>query len=133
MKYFTIAELTRSTIATVHNINNTPSPQVVARLTTLIEQVLDPLREAWGAPLRVNSGYRCKQLNHIVGGMPGSQHLRGEAVDVTTGSVAGNARLYRLIKKLDLPVDQVINEHDFGWIHVSCGPRHRKQFFAVRS
>ena len=63
MKYFTIKELTRSTTAQLRGIDNTPSQQVIDNLTALVENVLDPLREAWGAPIHVNSGYRCAALN----------------------------------------------------------------------
>ena len=132
MKYFTIEELTRSTIAHLRGIDNTPSQQVINNLTALVDNVLDPLREAWGKPIHVNSGYRCKALNKAVGGVPSSQHMRGEAADITGGSVEANKQLYSLLQRLNLPVDQAINEHDFRWIHVSYGPRHRRHFFAIR-
>ena len=133
MKYFTIKELTRSTTAELRGIDNTPSQQVINNLTALVENVLDPLREAWGAPIHVNSGYRCAALNKAVGGVPTSQHILGEAADITVGTRANNQRLYALLRQLDLPVDQAINEHDFRWIHVSYGPRHRRRYFAIRS
>lgn len=132
MKYFTIKELTRSTTAELRGIDNTPSQQVIDNLTALVENVLDPLREAWGAPIHVNSGYRCAALNKAVGGVPTSQHILGEAADITVGTRAQNQRLYALLRQLDLPVDQAINEHDFRWIHVSYGPRHRRRYFAIR-
>ena len=133
MKYFTIKELTRSTTAQLRGIDNTPSQQVIDNLRALVENVLDPLREAWGAPIHVNSGYRCAALNKAVGGVPTSQHILGEAADITVGTRAKNQRLYALLRQLDLPVDQAINEHDFRWIHVSYGPRHRRRYFAIRS
>lgn len=133
MKYFTIKELTRSTTAELRGIDNTPSQQVIDNLTALVENVLDPLREAWGAPIHVNSGYRCAALNKAVGGVPTSQHILGEAADITVGTRAQNQRLYALLRQLDLPVDQAINEHDFRWIHVSYGPRNRRRYFAIRS
>lgn len=132
MKYFTIEELTRSTTARLRNIDNTPSQQVIENLTALVDNVLDPLREAWGKPIRVNSGYRCQALNKAVGGVPVSQHMLGEAADITTGSRDANRQLYSLLRGLNLPVDQAINEHDFQWIHVSYGPRHRRHYFAIR-
>jgi hypothetical protein len=67
----------------------------------------------------VNSGYRCPELNRMVGGTPTSQHQRGEAADITVGSRAANRRLLALIKRLDLPVDQCIDEKGCRWIHVS--------------
>ncbi len=132
MKYFTINELTRSTTARLNGIDNTPSQQVINNLTALVDNVLDPLREAWGKPIHVNSGYRCKALNTAVGGVPASQHMLGEAADITAGSREANRQLYSLMRQLKLPVDQAINEYDFRWIHVSYGPRHRHHYFAIR-
>ncbi|MCD7803098.1 MAG: D-Ala-D-Ala carboxypeptidase family metallohydrolase, partial [Clostridiales bacterium] len=68
MKYFTIEELTKSDTATRRGIDNTPTAEAVRNLTTLVDKVLDPLRSAWGGPIVVNSGYRCKALNEAVGG-----------------------------------------------------------------
>ena len=132
MKHFTINELTRSATAQRLSIDNTPPAEALAHLEALVEHVLDPLREAWGGPIHVNSGYRCRALNKAVGGAAGSQHMRGEAADITVGSRLDNARLYRLLQQLDLPVDQAINERDFAWIHVSYGPRHRREYLALR-
>lgn len=132
MKHFTINELTRSATAQRLGIDNTPPAEALAHLEALVEHVLDPLREAWGGPIHVNSGYRCRAMNKAVGGAAGSQHMRGEAADITVGSRLDNARLYRLLQQLDLPVDQAINERDFAWIHVSYGPRHRREYLALR-
>ena len=132
MKYFTLNELTRSATAERLNIDNTPPAEAVNNLNALVTNVLDPLREAWGKPIKVNSGYRCPRLNKEVGGVPASQHMKGEAADITTGSRSTNRDLYLLMRELDLPVDQAINEHDFSWIHVSYGPRHRRRYFAIR-
>lgn len=79
--YFTIQELCRSDTATVLHIDNTPSDTVKKNLLRMIE-FLNPLREAWGSPIRVNSGYRCPQLNAAVGGVKTSAHLKGNAVDL---------------------------------------------------
>ena len=98
MKYFTIKELTRSDTARWLGIDNTSPPSAVRALHELVDHVLDPLREAWGGPIRVNSGYRCPELNQAVGGTPGSQHQRGEAADITVGSRSGNRRRSRLHK-----------------------------------
>ena len=132
MKHFTLNELTRSTTATLQGIDNTPPAEAVHRLELLVEHVLDPLREAWGKPIHVSSGYRCPALNKAVGGAPASQHMRGEAADISVGNPADNRRLYHLLHTLKLPVDQAINEYDFSWIHVSYGPRMRRQYIAIR-
>ena len=129
MKYFTIAELTRSDTARRLGIDNTPPASAVNALTVLVDEVLDPLREAWGGPIRVNSGYRCPELNKAVGGTPSSQHQRGEAADITVGSRSANRRLLALIKRLDLPVDQCIDEKGCRWIHVSHRSSHNRRMY----
>lgn len=129
MKYFTIAELTRSDTARRLGIDNTPPASAVKALTVLVDEVLDPLREAWGGPIRVNSGYRCRELNKAVGGTPSSQHQRGEAADITVGSRSANRRLLALIKRLDLPVDQCIDEKGCRWIHVSHRKGHNRRMY----
>ena len=133
MKYFTIEELTRSTTARLRGIDNTPSQQVIDNLNALVDNVLDPLREAWGKPLHVNSGYRCRALNKAVGGVPASQHMRGEAADITAGSEAGNLILAGILIEQG-KFDQMILEKggrlgDTNWIHVSyvANGRNRKE------
>lgn len=118
MKHFTMGELCASTTADAHNIKNTPPLQEAGNLKALAENVLDPLREWYGKPIYVNSGYRSPQLNRIVGGAPTSQHMKGEAADITAGSKAENKKLFDYIKS-NLPFDQVIDEKDYSWVHVS--------------
>ena len=129
MKYFTITELTKSATAKRNGIDNKPSATVERKLVALIEKVLDPLREAYGAPIIVTSGYRCEKLNKAVGGAASSQHVKGEAVDIRTVSdkPEDNKKLYDLILKLKLPFDQLINEYGYDWVHVSYGSKHRRQ------
>ena len=100
MKHFTIKELCRSATAQRLGIDNTPPRSAVTALHELVDHVLDPLREAWGGPIHVNSGYRCPELNKVVGGTPYSQHQRGEAADITVGTPSRNSRLLALIKRL---------------------------------
>lgn len=131
MKHFTIEEMTESSTATAKGIDNTPSKDIEAKLQKLIEAVLDLLREWYGKPIRVNSGYRCEALNEAVGGSKTSQHCLGEAADITAGSKEENEKLFNYIKD-NLPFDQLINESDFSWIHVSYREgRLRKQVLAL--
>ena len=127
MKYFTIKELTKSAKAQTNGIDNTPGKEEINNLTQLVDKVLDPLREMYGKPIRVNSGYRCKKLNSLVGGVSNSQHLIGQAADISSyrNTKAENEILFNLIKKL--PFDQLINEKDFSWIHVSYSDRNRRE------
>ena len=124
MNYFTIEELTYSQTAVKRGIRNETTPEVEKNLTALVCVVLDPAREKWGKPILVTSGYRCPELNKAVGGVPTSQHLKGEAADIVTGSRRENAELGRLIVKSGC-FDQVIFENsnkectECDWIHVS--------------
>ena len=125
-KYFTIDELCRSGTADRLGIKNVPSADVKEKLEVLINELLDPVREAWGKPIRVNSGYRCPQLNKAVGGVANSQHLKGEAADITTGSTWENKALFELIRK-KYEFDQLIDESRFTWVHVSFVKKNRRQ------
>lgn len=127
MKYFTIDELCRSDTAVRLGLANRPTAEAERKLTALVDHVLDPLRAAWGGPITVTSGYRCAALNNAVGGVANSQHLLGEAADITVGSRNDNRRLFALAQSLGLPFDQLIDEKGMKWIHVSYSPRHRRQ------
>jgi uncharacterized protein YcbK (DUF882 family) len=133
MKYFTLNELTASSTARRKGIDNTPDVTVRANLTALVANILDPLREAYGKPIVVSSGYRSPKLNRAVGGAAKSQHVTGQAADIHTLSdtPADNKKLYDLILKLKLPFDQLINEYDFNWVHVSFSPRNRRQVLKI--
>lgn len=118
MKHFTINELCRSTVAINNGIDNTPGDDVKKRLTSLVDNVLDPLRDWYGKPIKVNSGYRCPELNEAVGGVSTSQHVKGEAADIDTGNISENKKLFDYIK-YNLPHDQLIWESGGKWVHVS--------------
>ena len=133
MKHFTMRELVKSPTAQRLGIDNEPTEAVKANLTALVEHILDPLREAWGAPIIVTSGYRSPQLNKAVNGAASSQHLLGQAADIHTVSdrPEENRKLLDLLVKLGLPFDQVINEYPNkkmqpDWIHVSYSTRNRR-------
>ena len=122
MEFFTFGEFEHSDTARVNKISNIAGQSVRENLTALTEQVLDPARRAFGKPLRVNSGYRCEALNRVVGGSAKSQHLTGCAADLDAGSRTENRRLARLIVELGLPFDQLIDEKNYAWVHVSHNP-----------
>ncbi len=115
MKYFTIKELS----ATSTGLANTPNVEQEANLKNLVEKLLDPLRKQYGKPIRVNSGFRNLLVNTTVGGATNSQHLKGEAADITGGNVDENRKLFDLIKNSGLLFDQLIDEQNYRWIHVS--------------
>lgn len=131
MKYFTIKELTKSSTAEAKGIDNTPTPEIKTNLERLVEKVLDPLREKYGKPITVNSGYRCPELNKAVGGSKTSDHMNGFSVDITASSKKENAILFQIIKD-NFDFDQLIwekgNSEYPDWVHVSYNPnRLRKQ------
>ena len=109
-KDFNYREFERSEVADAKHICNViTSFEVRDSILALTENVLQPLRDAWGKPLKVNSGYRCKALNAAVGGVPTSQHVKGEAADIAADIAAGDpVKLASLAVKLGLPFDQMI-------------------------
>lgn len=118
-KYFTIDELCHSDTANARGIDNTPTEEVKENLQALIDNVLDPLREAYGKPIYVNSGYRCPALNKAVGGVSNSEHRTGNAADIDTNSYSENKKLFELAQKLNLPFRQLIDESNLSWVHIS--------------
>lgn len=133
MKFFSFDEFERSASAQRLNIDNRIPENLKGNVTVLVDAVLDPLREKWGKPITVNSGYRCPALNRAIGGKPTSQHTKGMAADITTGNRADNRRLFQMIMDMKLPYDQLINENGFSWIHVShrADGENRGQVFAL--
>ena len=126
--HFTLSELTR----THTGICNTPNKQQIAALINLCKNVLQPLRELYGAPIHVNSGFRSYAVNKAVRGAKKSQHTLGQAADITVFSKEGNRKLFELIRD-NLPFDQLIDERNFSWIHVSyrSEKENRKQVLRI--
>ena len=127
MKYFSFQEFERSDTAYRHGIDNTLPDKLKGNVAVLVDKVLDPLREAWGKPIAVTSGYRCAALNKAVGGSATSHHCKGMAADLTTGNRVENRKLFQLIMDLKLPFTQLIDEKNFQWVHVSLDPEDVKR------
>ena len=130
MKYFSIKELTKSETATKKGIDNTPNAGQVKTLEALINNLLDPIREQWGAAIYVTSGFRSVALNKAVGGVSNSHHLGGYAADLTVKSQAGNKALFDMIRRSKLKWTQLISEkttaQGCGWVHISYVPNNLK-------
>ena len=126
MKYFTINEMCKSSTAQIKRIDNNPNEDQKEALKSLINKVLDPLRELYGNPIFVSSGFRSLDLNRAVGGAKNSQHMKGEAADIYTGTKEGNKKLFELIRD-NLPFDQLIDEKNFSWVHVSFREGHNRK------
>lgn len=122
MKWFDLEELTHSDTAKAKGIDNTPNDTEKKNLENLVKYVLDPLRDMYGKPIYVNSGYRSEALNKAIGGSNTSQHRLGMAADIDTHTREGNIELFNLIAK-NLSFDQLIDEKDYSWIHVSFDPK----------
>lgn len=119
MNYFSISEMLKSDTAIAKKIWNGATVEQEENLRALVENVLDPLRLFYGKPLHVSSGFRNPAVNKAVGGVSNSQHVRGEAADIDTGNRLENQRLARLIVQLNLPFDQLIDEANYAWVHIS--------------
>ena len=133
-KNFTLEELCFSVTALNNGWDNTPNSEAKAALKRLAVEVLQPIRDAWGQPLIVSSGYRSPKLNAIVGGVKNSQHILGQAADIKATNPADNGKLFKCVKKLidsgKIKVGQCIWEYGSRtcpkWVHVSL-PRQRKK------
>lgn len=124
MKYFTIKEFERSGTAKMLGIDNRVPPHLQPNIEALVDKVLDPLREAYGKPITVTSGYRCEQLNLAVNGAKKSHHRKAQAGDIVgrPATRSENKKIFDLVLQLDLPFTQLIDESGYSWIHISYDP-----------
>jgi hypothetical protein len=139
-KNLSLAEVTRSETAKRNGISNEPTPEHIENFKKLAENVFQPIREHFGVPIHISSGYRSKALNTAVGGSLSSQHCSGEAIDIDMdGTSITNKQIFDFIKE-NLNFDQMIWE--FGtdtnpdWVHVSyesTGKQRKQLLKAVKS
>lgn len=128
---FSLAELTKSETALRWGLDNTPDEQQVENLRALCECVLQPIRDHFGTPVRVNSGFRHPDVNAKVGGSRTSDHCKGMAADIEIAGVP-NADLAQWVSD-NLSFRQLILEFytpgvpDSGWVHVSYNPSDNKK------
>lgn len=129
--YFKVSELCKSDTATSKGINNSPTVEEIKNMENLIK-TLNIIREAWGSPIIVNSGFRNKELNKAVGGSSTSWHLQGMAADI---KCSNNKALWDLIVKLNkegkINFTELINEKANSngtpqWIHIAVNPSNLK-------
>jgi hypothetical protein len=132
-KSFTLNELTKSQEATRLGIDNTPNEEHILNLKLLCENILQPIRDYYGMPLSVSSGYRSAALCEAIGSSSKSQHTKGQAADFEIFGVANKDLADFVVKNLDY--DQCIlefwneNEPNSGWVHCSFNSSgNRKQF-----
>jgi zinc D-Ala-D-Ala carboxypeptidase len=113
---FSLEELIHSNTAIAKKIDQTPSAEVIENLTLLARQVLQPIRIKFG-PVKISSGYRSEKLNKALKGAKNSQHVTGNAADIDLGKEM-NKQVFEWIRE-NLDWDQLIDENDFSWVHVS--------------
>jgi hypothetical protein len=143
-----LAEVTRSETAKRKGISNMPTPEHIENFKKLAENVFQPIRDHFGCPIHISSGYRSEALNKAIGGagkmvngkyVPSSQHCTGEAIDIDMdGTSITNKQVFDYIKD-NLNFDQLIWE--FGtdanpdWVHVSyesTGKQRKQVLKAVK-
>ena len=136
-----LSEVTRSESAKRNGISNMPTPEHIENFKVLAEKIFQPIREHFGVPIHISSGYRSKELNSKIGGSATSQHCSGEAIDIdmdSSSSGVTNADVFNYIKD-NLQFDQLIWE--FGtdknpdWVHVSyesSGKQRKQKLKAVK-
>jgi zinc D-Ala-D-Ala carboxypeptidase len=135
-KHITLEEAINSPTALRLKIDNKPSDIVLESMKLVAEKCFEPLREWYGKPIKVNSFYRSLALNKAVGGSATSQHVKGEAIDLTGGSKEENKKIFDWCKA-NLVFDQLLWEYgdDNGpdWVHISYKvSMNRNQILVVK-
>lgn len=137
-KNLSLAEVIRSETAKRKGVSNMPTEAHIANFKLLAEKVFQPIREHFGVPIHISSGYRSEALNKAIKGSNTSQHCTGEAIDIDMdGTAIKNAEIFNYIKD-NLEFDQLIWE--FGtdtnpdWVHVSYEStgKQRKQILKAK-
>ena len=118
--YFTIKEMTKSETAEVYHIDNTPSEKVIENLKKVM-YILDMVRTYMGKPILINSGYRCKKLNEMIGGVQNSMHSKGLAADFRTKEKEDLDIMFEFLKKKkkDFKIIELIRYKNFIHMGVS--------------
>lgn len=123
--HFSLEELTFSSTATLHGIDNSAPPTIAARLFSLAHK-LELVRLNLGHPLHIDSGYRCPTLNQILRGVPHSAHVDGDAADFICPAFGTPLEIVRYLAGVrSLDFDQLIQEGT--WVHISFAPAARRQ------
>jgi len=123
-EHFKLYELISSDLADEHGLLNCPPEEEFRTLRKLARRLLQPLRNAYGKPIRISSGYREPELNRLVGGSPTSQHLTGEAADCV---VDDPEHLLVVLLENKIPFDQAILYRKRGFLHLSLKKKGRNR------
>lgn len=131
-KHISYNEATTSQTAVRKKIKNIPNEQQLEAMRLVAEKCFEPVREHFGVPLRVSSFFRCLLLNKVIGGANNSQHIKGEAIDIQGSGDVTNKMIFDYIKE-NLEFDQLINEYNYSWVHVSFSKKgNRNQIVVVK-
>lgn len=119
--YFTIKEMTNSSMAKSYQIDNEPKEEYVKENLKKIMYILDLTRVYIGKPIYINSGYRCKKLNEMVGGVINSMHTKGLAADFRTEFSPDIETMYNYlnIRKEKFQITELIKHERFIHMAVS--------------
>lgn len=133
-----LAEMIRSESAKRNGIKNEPTAEHLSNMKKLAINIFQPIREHFNVPIHISSGYRSLALNKAIKGSASSQHLLGQAFDLDmngSSSKVTNKMIFEFIKN-NLDFDQLINEYDYSWVHVSYnnkGRQRRQVLDAIKS
>jgi uncharacterized protein YcbK (DUF882 family) len=125
--HISFKEATYSNTALDKGISNKPNEEQLSNMKRVAELVFEPLRSWYVKPIKINSFFRSEKLNVAVGGAKNSDHKFGRAIDISAGSQVENKKLFDWLKA-NVEYDQLINEYDYRWVHVSYNiNKNRKQ------
>lgn len=117
-EHISLEEATISPTALRLGIDNKPNNEELYNMANVADFCFEPLRKWYGKPIKINSFFRNYELNKAVGGATNSQHTMGQAIDISAGSKEENKKLFDWCKK-NLYFDQLINEYNYSWVHIS--------------
>lgn len=136
-KNFSLAEMVAGDTARRKGIDNIPSFEVVSHLAEFCDNLLQPLRDAWGKPINVTSGYRCQKLNQIVGGVATSAHLRGYAADLQISNMKMFDEFVKFVVNWikDKDFDQCLIEQSGNtrWLHIGYKNQNGEQRHQIKN
>lgn len=127
-KNFTRAEIEHSNTAKRLDISNEMSDEHLENMQRVIDNLIQPMRDAIG-PIRISSGYRSPKLNKAIGGSSRSQHCKGQALDLQFWKEGkmNNKVIYDWVIDSGIEFDQMINEFDYAWIHISLKSKENRK------
>ena len=117
-EHISYIEATKSNTALIKKINNVPNEIEFEAMKLVAEKCFEPVRVWYNKPIKINSFFRCKLLNKAVGGSKTSGHVLGNSIDISAGSKTENKKLFDWLKE-NTNFDQLINEYNYSWVHVS--------------